>query len=445
MKKLLNTYILTILLIFLFFTSQICFSIHPFKSSQVVNYISYLSSDSLKGRLAGTIENAVAAQYVKEQFQMADLVPYKGSYYEDFSVKYPNKINNKPYLKIYNQNKQLIEEFNYGTDYKEDMLNFKTNNISFNKNNKVTSSDCTIQVTKGTDRVIFYVPDKNNINFRSSFISDSPVSLFIMITQKTIEEINNMLKKGYTISCYIPYEVKETKVNNVTAYIKGRNPNLSPIIISGHFDHVGTDSNGTVYNGALDNASGISFVMELSNYVSSLGKPERDIIFVGFNAEEFGCLGSKEFVEKYNSNIHGAKVFNFDMIGSNNSVPLCIMGGNKDTSNTPLIKSAANICKNNNVYFNYLFEDSSDHEFFRKENIDAITFIDNDLSRIHTPKDKVSFIDEKSIDRCFGVVSHEVIENAFNNNFLYFYYKEIMGISFTLTLLILFLTFKPKK
>ncbi|MDF2881326.1 MAG: peptidase family protein [Clostridiaceae bacterium] len=439
MKKLINTYILTILLVFLFSTFQICYYIHPFKSSRVIDYISYLSSDSLKGRLAGTVDNAMAAQYVKEQFQSENLLPYKGSYYENFSVKYPYKMDNKPYLKIYNQNKQLVKEFNYGIDYKEDMLNFKIKNISFNVNDKVTFSDSTTQVTKGDHKVFFYVPEKNNINFRSSFINDSSVSLLIMVTQKTNEEIENMLKKGYTVSCYIPYEVKDAQINNVTAYIKGKNPKLSPIIISGHFDHVGTDLNGTVYNGALDNASGISFVMELSNYVKSLGKPERDIIFVGFNAEEFGCLGSKEFVEKYKSDINGAKVFNFDMIGSNNSVPLCIMGGNKDTNNTPLIKSAANICKSNKIYFNYLFEDSSDHEYFRKENIDAITFIDNDLSRIHTPNDKVSFIDSKSIDRCFGIVSQEVIANAFNNNFLYFYYKEIMGISLTLIFAILLL------
>lgn len=432
MKRLISTYILTILLIFLFSAFQIYYFIRPFNSSRVIDYIGYLSSDSLKGRLAGTMDNALAAQYIKEQFQVKNLQPYKGSYYESFQVKYPYKMDSKPYLKIFNQNKKLIKEFNYGTDYKEDMLNFKINNISFNKNDIAAFSDYTTQVTKGANKVVFYTPEKNNINFRSSFINDSSISLFIMVTQKTNEEINNMLKKGYTVSCYIPYEIREAQINNVTACIKGKNPKLSPIIISGHFDHVGTDLNGTIYNGALDNASGISFVMELSDYISSLGRPERDIIFVGFNAEEFGCLGSKEFVEKYRSDLNGAKVFNFDMIGSNNSVPLCIMGGNMDTNNTPLIKSAANICKSNKVYFNYLFENSSDHESFRKENIDAITFIDNDLSRIHTPNDKASYIDSKSINRCFNVISQEVIANAFNSNFIYFYYKEIMAVSLIL-------------
>ncbi len=44
-------------------------------------------------------------------------------------------------------------------------------------------------------------------------------------------------------------------------------------------------------------------MLELVKYIKSLGTPNRDIIFVSFNAEEFGCLGSKAFVDKYYSKI----------------------------------------------------------------------------------------------------------------------------------------------
>ena len=69
------------------------------------------------------------------------------------------------------------------------------------------------------------------------------------------------------------------------------------------------------------------------------------------------------------------------MIGSNNSVPLYIMGGKKDTKDSSLIKEVSSICSKNKVNFSYLFEDASDHEYFRKQNIDAITLSDSDTTQ----------------------------------------------------------------
>lgn len=63
------------------------------------------------------------------------------------------------------------------------------------------------------------------------------------------------------------------------------------------------------------------------------------------------------------------------MIGGSNSVPLCIMGGSKDTAETPFIHAIAENCTNQNIYFSYLFRDASDHEPFRLNNIDAVTFV----------------------------------------------------------------------
>jgi Zn-dependent M28 family amino/carboxypeptidase len=199
--------------------------------------------------------------------------------------------------------------------------------------------------------------------------------------------------------------------------------------LSAHFDHIGTDLSGNVYSGALDNASGTAFILEMSKYIKSLGKPERSIIFAAFNAEEFGCLGSKAFVDKYINSLKGGKVLNFDMIGTNNAVPLYIMGGRKDTQNSPLIKETSDICSENKINFNYLFEDASDHEYFRKQDIDAITLSDSDTTRIHTPDDKASFISSNNIDRCFKVASTEVIKYGFRYNFLLLYYKQIFFIS----------------
>lgn len=429
MKKKILSFLLVIFCTLMSFSFQYYFSMHSFNHNSVKKYIDHLSSDKLKGRLAGTLENDTTAMYIKNEFQINNLKPYLGNYFQQFYTVYPHKTDGKPYLTITDKSGFLIKEYKYGLDYKEDLLNFRKNNMSFNKYDKLTFSGHHLQLQKEDNYFLFYVPDNDRLSFRSSFVNSSPYSMYIMVTKDTLTELENYLKDNYTINCFIPFEAKKTSINNVTAYIEGKNQSTPPIILSAHFDHIGADLSGNIYNGALDNASGTAFMLELSKYVKSLGKPNRNIIFIGFNAEEFGCLGSKAFVDKYKNNIKGSKVLNFDMIGSNNPVPLYIMGGKEDTKNSPLIKETSQICLEKKIDFNYLFEDASDHEYFRKQNIDAITLSDSDTTRIHTPNDKSTFISSNTIDRCFKVVSSEIIKYGFDNNPFLLYCKEIFFIS----------------
>ncbi|OFI05035.1 aminopeptidase YwaD precursor [Clostridium acetireducens DSM 10703] len=433
-------YLLCVFLILLSFNFSVFYNIHHFNYSTVKNHIDYLSSENFKGRLAGTLENEEAASFIKESFKKNNLLPYKKDFYHSFLCKYPCKIKGNPYLKILDKNNSIVKEFSYGIDYKEDMINFRNNNVLFSKDNSLYLNKNLIKVTNSTGKFLFYNTDNNNLNFRSSFIENFPIDMVVMVTDKTLSEIKYYLSRNYSISCFIPFCIKDTKLNNVVGYIKGKK-DISPIIISAHFDHVGYDLNNNTYPGALDNASGISFVIEFSKYIKSLGQPTRDIIFIGFNAEEFGCLGSKNFAIKNKKHLKNSKVFNYDMIGSMNA-PLCIMGGKKDSSKTPIIKSVSSSCSYNKINFNYLFQDSSDHESFRNNNIEAITFIDNDTSKIHTPKDKASFININAIKRCFKVSSMEIIKQAFNNNLILIYYKQFLFISIIGSFVCIKLNFK---
>lgn len=434
--------LLVILCTLLSFSFQIYILTNSFDTNSVKEYIEYLSSDDLKGRLAGTIENDLTAIYVKNQFKRNNLLPYKDSYFQKFNTVSPHKSKDKPCLTVTDSEGFLIKEYKYSVDYKEDLLNFKKNNLSFTQNDKITWNNRRLQIEKGKDNFLFYTPEGNKLDFRSSFIYSSPFSMYIMATKNTLTELKNYLKEGYIINCFIPFETRKISLNNVTAYIKGKNPSSPPLILSAHFDHIGADLGGTVYTGALDNASGTAFLLELSKYVKSLGTPERDIIFVAFNAEEFGCLGSKSFVDSYKSSLQGSKVINFDMIGSDKSVPLYIMGGSKDTQNTPLIKETSSICSKNKIEFNYLFEDASDHEYFRKQGIDAITLSDSDTSRIHTPSDKSNYISSSSIERSFKVASQSIVKYGFKDNLLLIYYKELFWVS--LIGIIIYLRFSKK-
>lgn len=427
MKKKLNTLILILFIIsipFFCLSFKLYMNIHKFNPDSVIKTIHYLSSDTMKGRLTGSIENYMTQQFLKSEFKSIGLKPLSKDYFQTFSTNYPHIIEHqKPYLNIVDENNNLIKEFKYGKDYKEDMLNFKTNSIEFDKFNCKVSTDA-IKATINNKSVIFFCP-QDNLNFRSSFSENSPSNMYIMLSKSAFSTILKHIKNNDKISCYLPYDIKKANVSNVIGEIEGKNKNLPPIVICAHFDHVGYDLNGTVYNGALDNASGVSFVLEMSRYLKSLGKPNRNIIFVGMNGEEFGLIGSTAFVQKYHSLLKDAKVLNFDMIGGSKSIPLCIMGSKKDTSQNKFIKSICKLCEDQKINYKCLFEDASDHVPFRYKNIDAVTFCDDDTKNIHTPNDKIDFIERNSIVRCFNVSSKEILNLAYNHNFFINNYKII--------------------
>lgn len=426
---------------------KIYINIHPFNVKNVVNTINFLSSDSLKGRLTGTLENKEVEQYIKLQFIENNLKPFMGEYTQSFKIKYPYRLESTPYLTVSDDEGKVIKEFIYNKDYKEDMLNFRSNKFSFNKRNpQINSEGNVIQIKQNSDYFLLYIPSKGSLSFRSSFVNTAHWSMCIMVTEPTLIAIKKYIEDGYNINCFIPFSAKETLANNVMGYIEGKDKTADPIILSAHFDHLGIDLGNTIYKGALDNASGTSFMLEMMRYITSLGQPERSILFVGFNAEEFGCIGSSEFVKKYKEHIQDSKVFNFDMIGSDNGVPLYIVGGPQDTAKTAFLRSVSDTCSDEKINFNYRFGDDSDHKAFRENNIDAITFCDNDTSRIHTPNDTPEFISTTAIDRCFNVVSKEVIKHAFNHNILIIYYKEaLVTSSLIITAITIFLICTRKK
>lgn len=409
---------------------------------EVLGNINYLSSDSFKGRLSGTKENLEVADYIKSEFQNFKLIPYEGHYLDSFKTPCPVRLEGSPKFYIENKSGEVINVFQYGLDYREDMLNFKKSIFVSSNEDKIIYGKSYITLSKGGNSVMLYAPPDDNISFRSSFIYDAPYGLYISVKNSCLENIKENLQKGNRINIEIPMKTEVRTLYNVEGYIKGKDSLKPPLVLSAHFDHVGTDLEGNVYSGALDNASGASFMLELAKYFSGLPTPDRDIIFVGFNAEELGLRGSYDFVSKYKDNLKEAKVYNFDMIGGEEKYPLCIMGGSKDTGSQKLIKEATRSFDKKDIYYTYLFEDASDHEYFRKSGIDAITLSDNDMSSIHTPLDTYSKIEPKNILRCFNGIKDELITYSYEDNSYVLFSKEIALSSGILLLLFSLITIK---
>jgi Zn-dependent M28 family amino/carboxypeptidase len=97
-------------------------------------------------------------------------------------------------------------------------------------------------------------------------------------------------------------EVKKVEAPNVAAIMPGRDPKLRDeyVVFSAHWDHLGVgapDKRGdNIYNGAVDNASGVASVIEIARALAKLPaneKPRRSILFLIPTAEEQGLLGAE--------------------------------------------------------------------------------------------------------------------------------------------------------
>jgi hypothetical protein len=108
------------------------------------------------------------------------------------------------------------------------------------------------------------------------------------------------------------------QLTNVVGVLPGKTRKDEYVIFSAHYDHLGVGKpiNGdSIYNGANDDASGVTAVIMLAKYFKVLGNNERTIVFAAFTGEEMGGLGSQYFSKQFEPNKVVA-MFNIEMIGT---------------------------------------------------------------------------------------------------------------------------------
>jgi aminopeptidase YwaD len=129
-------------------------------------------------------------------------------------------------------------------------------------------------------------------------------------------------------------------VKNVVALRPGSDPKLKDqyIIISAHYDHVGRGNSqnsrggiGQIHNGADDNASGTSGIIELARAIQRL-KLKRSVLFMSFDGEEAGLLGSKHYAANPIVPLDKiVTILNMDMISRNKPSEIFIGGMGRNT------------------------------------------------------------------------------------------------------------------
>ena len=110
---------------------------------------------------------------------------------------------------------------------------------------------------------------------------------------------------------------EDITASNIIGVLEGKSKKDEYVIISAHYDHLGMKKEGEgdlIFNGANDDASGVTGVLALAEYYAKRGDNERTIVFIAFTAEEMGLVGSRHFGKGIDASKFVAGI-NLEMMG----------------------------------------------------------------------------------------------------------------------------------
>jgi aminopeptidase YwaD len=125
-------------------------------------------------------------------------------------------------------------------------------------------------------------------------LSQMPIDLPV------VEVLEDRFPKKKVKKCNITVNTgfKTTQSQNVAGMVRGKTFPDSVIIVSAHYDHLGTQGEAIFYGGN-DNASGTSMMLSMAEHFSKPeNRPAFTMLFIGFTGEEAGLIGSRQYVEK---------------------------------------------------------------------------------------------------------------------------------------------------
>jgi Zn-dependent M28 family amino/carboxypeptidase len=148
-------------------------------------------------------------------------------------------------------------------------------------------------------------------------------------TGKTLADLQNKIDRELKPGSFLIPDKKVTiqarveesclEVPNIIGYLEGSDPEYKHevVVYSAHFDHLGSRNSEQIFNGADDNASGSTALLELAEaYTMLRQKPKRSILFLWVSGEEIGLFGSRFYSNNPVIPLENTLVdINLDMVG----------------------------------------------------------------------------------------------------------------------------------
>lgn len=281
----------------------------------------------------------------------------------------------------------------------------------------------------------FSLPIQTTESIPIIFISENIAHLIFKQSGKSLnnilESIDNKLKgnafefENLKIEIELNFDKEIISSQNVVGMIEGSDENLKNdfIVIGAHYDHIGLgyygaihkSDTGKIHNGADDNASGTSALIELAE-AFSIEKPKRSLIFIAFGGEENGLLGSRYYTyfQPLKPLENTIAMFNFDMIGRNESQLLWIGGAFYSYDLKNIIEEVNDSTKFELLYNTGLLNFASDQAPFLRKNIPSAFFFSGLHDDYHSPSDDYDKIDYNKLEKVtkLGFLSISKLANS---------------------------------
>jgi hypothetical protein len=220
-----------------------------------------------------------------------------------------------------------------------------------------------------------------------------------------------------------------TNYRNILALLPGSDPLLKDrvVVVGAHYDHLGHgrpdngNPPGTIYPGADDNASGTSAVLELARAFSSMPvAPRRSILFICFDGEEKGLLGSRHWTANPTLPLDRVTfMLNLDMIGALRAQRVLVFGS-RTAAGLRRMASTSNQAGGLTLDFSWLMRANADHYSFYDRGIPTL-FLHTDLhERYHRPTDVAAKINRDGmmrVGRMAFAILHEMADGPLQPRF----------------------------
>jgi len=415
-----------------------------FDVERALEHIAYLASDELGGRQAGTPDGRAASDYIATRFAEYGLQPVEvgSTYFQTFTLPY-GRITDLPTLEVILPGGEVLTHtYAYRTDYRA--LTGGYVGAGEGEGPVVWLNRCDHDAFVGQDLVgrivlcqgtgdpelprraiehqvggLLLIREREGPIFRRGayretawvpetipayLISEEVAQDLLAGTDYTLDELSlrfTATPLSVTVRMAVTVEEQEAvEARNVLGLLPGSDPEHSDevVIICAHYDHLGPEPDGAIMNGANDNASGVSTMLEIARLWHDAGfRPARTVLFAAWDGEELGLLGSHHYAgDPLLPLTRTIAVLNLDMVGRGEGMQI----DGDDWVADQLLTSAATF----GITATHSSVGRSDHVSFLEAGVPAAMVIWWPDSVYHTPEDEIEAIEPESL-RASGVVA----------------------------------------
>jgi aminopeptidase YwaD len=409
-------------------------------------HMEFLASDALRGRGSGTADELVAATYVGSQLRAYGIAPAgdNGGYVQRAMLQQP-KLTAPPTVTLISgdaSGKKVT--WIYGKDFvvsnlahpqfsgplqviKVDQDNPQVSGcvvLILGGNRAAQRKKAFALISQGTIAALLPATAERAAKFaeKGEQLPDLPAKIEgqdaglaedFNLLEVTSEAANTLeaLPENTTFSFDSSSTSEKKSTWNAIGILRGTDPKLAhlAVLLSAHLDHLGIGppvKGDDIYNGADDDASGTTAVLELARVLGKGARPRRTVIFALFGSEETGGQGSTYFREHPPLPLSDIAVnLEFEMLGRADAAvksdTVWLSGWERSNLGPTLAARGAKLVGDPHPEQNFFAR--SDNYVLAKKGIVAQTVSSYGLhSDYHQPSDDVAHIDFKHMDAAIG-------------------------------------------